>query len=70
MEILIQAGAYVNSQNYKAETALMKAVLSDSVQSMDILIQAGADVNTQNHLGESALLLAAKRSHIDCVEHL
>ena len=31
MKILIQAGADVNSQNYKTETALINAVLSDSV---------------------------------------
>jgi hypothetical protein len=42
---LLQAGAYVNTQDFKGKTPLMSATANGNLKIMEMLIQAGADVN-------------------------
>ena len=55
VEMLITAGADVNYQTRKGDTALILASHYEHVKSVDILVKAGADVNTINTPGCTAL---------------
>ena len=55
VEKLIQAGAYVNTQDQSLNTPLHYAVLTSSPQMCQNLIDAGANLNNQNFRGETPL---------------
>ena len=65
--LLLKAGAVVNSRNSDGETALINAIERGNVYCVNLLIQAGADVNIIYQNDETALMLALLRSHTQCV---
>ena len=67
---LIDAGADVNFQDNKGETALISTVRSLIRGKSDVaqaLIDAGADVNIQSYNGSTALQIAVLFEHLDVV---
>ena len=82
LEVLIKAGADVNSRSCYDHTPLMLAAHSGKLTFVDLLINAGADVNAQasvNSLGEplpdnrgdTALILVVQNNeNLECVRRL
>ena len=72
MELLIEAGADVNTYNDECQTALTLASWHGYTEGVDILIKAGADVNKEGGRGDkhSPLLFACKGGYIKSVESL
>jgi ankyrin repeat protein len=66
VELLIQAGANLNSQDLGGKTALYLAVEQNHVKITSLLIQAGANVNTQVY-GASPLYVAVSKNNIEIV---
>lgn len=66
---LIAAEAKINLQNKVGETALMRAVLRNSMPAVIALLKAGADATLKNKEGKTALDLAKiaknRRSNVD-----
>ena len=72
VNLLLKAGANVNSESYNGNTALNAAASKGALECVKTLVEAGANVNYANgnlH-GNSALLLATNGSHFQCVEYL
>ena len=63
-ELLINAGADVNSRRSDGGTALLVALL------VDLLIKSGANVNSQNNNGATAIILATTQCDDKCLELL
>lgn len=59
MQILVKAGAALNTRGYEGKTALMDAACGLNVEAVEFLLQNGADVNLIDD-GESAISLARK----------
>lgn len=53
VQVLINAGSKVDSQDKEGNTALMKAAISDGAIT-EVLCKAGAEVNLKNNAGESS----------------
>ena len=72
MELLIEAGADVNTYNDECQTALTLASWHGYTEGVDILIKAGADVNKEGGSGDNhtPLLFACKGGYIKSVESL
>lgn len=75
VEILIKAGADINSFNSDGNTALMAAVESDNIEIAKLLIEKGAFVNAKNSFGRAALISsinngAALKSRIEMADLL
>ena len=70
MDILIEAGADVNSKAQGGHTALNVAVWRNNVESVNKLVCAGADVNSVNLYGRTALFHAARHGYHKCVKSL
>ena len=70
MDILIEAGADVNSKAQGGHTALNVAVWRNNVESVNKLIGAGADVNSVNLYGRTALFHATRHGYHKCVKCL
>ena len=61
VDLLMLAGADVNSTSTTGYTALMHAVENNEVKCMEILIEAGANVNKKNNWDRTALDLALEK---------
>lgn len=59
VQALIKAGADVNVQDEKGNTALRYAAGAGNYESVRILLESGADVNAKNSEGRTALMSAA-----------
>ena len=70
MDILIKAGADVNSKAQGGHTALNVAVWRNNVQAVNKLTHAGANVNSVNLYGRTALFHAARHGYHQCVKVL
>ena len=70
MDILIKAGADVNSKAQGGHTALNVAVWRNNVQAVNKLTRAGANVNSVNLYGRTALFHAARHGYHQCVKVL
>ena len=70
VNLLLQAGASVNSQNRDGETALINAIEWGNACCLNVLIQSGADVNMTYQNDETALMLALIRGYTECVDEL
>ena len=66
-EILIQAGANVNSKDKNRKTALNQAADFGQANCLEKLIGGGADVNGGN---PTPLMAAATNGHVECVKLL
>lgn len=69
-EELIEAGAYLNLQNYKGETALMVAAKNGNKIILEKLLEHGADTDIQNYMGQTALMLAIRYKKFDIADLL
>ena len=70
MDILIKAGADVNSKAQGGHTALNVAVWRNNVKAVNKLARAGADVNSVNLYRRTALFHAARHGYHQCVKVL
>ena len=70
MDILIKAGADVNSKAQGGHTALNVAVWRNNVKAVNRLTRAGADVNSENLYERTALFHAARHGYHQCVKVL
>ena len=69
-EELLNAGAEVNSVNYRGSTPLMRACTYGRMDMVRFLLRKGADPNAINIWGNTALLIAAMYGRIEIVRVL
>ena len=70
-ELLIKAGANVNAEDKKGQTALIKAAERNYVDKVAVLLRApGIGLDHRDHGGATALTVAQKARHQDCVRLL
>jgi uncharacterized protein len=70
-ELLINAGANVNAENKKGQTALTLAAERNYFDKLAVLVKAPAiQLEHRDHNGATALILARKAGHQDCVRTL
>ena len=60
MNILLERGAVVDTENRNGSTALMLATYGGNGDFVSSLLEHGADVNHKNKNGDTALMLAAE----------
>ncbi len=71
VQLLLKAGADVNSQNIYGNTALINAVSGESDRDTLLqLIEAGADLNAKTMLGRTALIEAVMCRNVIAVQIL
>ena len=70
MEILLNAGADINSTDQDGNTALVLAIDRRHFKFAQFLLSHGADVNLYNIKGSSPLSTAAMEGNIDCLNDL
>ena len=70
VQLLIEAGADVNTQSKWGNIAVVDAALEGHDKCVELLIKAGADVNKQDGCSSTALICAAGRGHTKCLELL
>ena len=68
MDVLIKAGADVNTQDEMGYSPLMHAAEEGYEKCVQILIEAGADVNLTDDTGFAALIGAASHGHDWCTQ--
>lgn len=67
---LLSAGANVNAQDHKGNTALMAAAAYNNVRAVKVLLDAGADRTIKNKNGETALSIASNANYAEVVQLL
>jgi len=67
VQLLLDAGADVDSKDIYGWTALMWALLYGHKDIVQWLLDAGADVNAKNTYGQTALMWASSNGHKDVV---
>jgi len=71
VQMLIKAGANVNTRDQDDLTVLMHAAVTNSpMVIIQALIQAGADINAITNKGDTALMFAARFGHLAPVKEL
>ena len=70
VELILEAGAPVDSRDCSGRTALMMAAMNGIVGVVEPLVRAGADVSVRDEFGLTALDLAARRGRRDVVAFL
>lgn len=69
VDMLLQAGADVNSQDYSGRTPLYAAVLHEAEPKIVYsLLNAAVDISIHDQSGNSPLYLAAKQGNVDAVQ--
>lgn len=68
LQILLQAGAGVDSVTAERGTALMLAALERLLAFVNVLLQNGASPHTRNKMGASAAMLAAQSGSPECLK--
>jgi len=68
IELLLQAGADINSKTHIGETPLMVAFTESNREIFDFLLEKGADANMQDSFGETLLHRLAEGSRNDALE--
>jgi ankyrin repeat protein len=66
----VDKGVYLNSINYKKETALIVASKIGLFKTVDFLIMKGSNLNYQDEDGKTALVLAIENGYADVVDLL
>jgi ankyrin repeat protein len=69
-DLLIRAGAAVQTANRFGATPVWLAAASGNAAMLDVLLRAGADANAANPHGETPLLAAARSGKVDAVRVL
>ncbi len=67
---LLSAGANVNAQDHKGNTALMAAAAYNNVRAVKVLLDARADRTIKNKNGETALSIASNANYAEVVQLL
>lgn len=67
---LLEAGAFINSQDGSGETAVMKATKAGHMDAVTNLLEHGASPDIPNHVGDTALLCAIKDGNQDMAQTL
>lgn len=70
VELLLQAGAGIDSKDGSGRTALMMAAMNGVVRVVEPLVRAGADMNVRDEFGLTALDLAVRRDRKEVVAFL
>lgn len=70
IQMLIDAGAYVNCKDAEGYTPLMFAAQEGYVKSVQYLLKKGARIDAENNLGHTALSIAVQNDHTDVVKVL
>ena len=65
VELLLNAGAEVDAQDFRGNTALMWASHKGNLGIVRLLLAAGADVNKPNNFGYTALNYAVEKGYSD-----
>lgn len=68
--LLVQAGASLDMQGNNGVTALILAVLSQSVAVVDYLLRVGASVDMKDENGNTALIVAARPGNCEVIKVL
>ena len=70
MQLLLTAGADVNTPDGEGKTALMAAIQSRNPEAVKLLLEAGANLHAKNSSGETALHVAAAGGYGNIVSKL
>ena len=70
IQMLIDAGAYVNCKDADGYTPLMFAAQEGYVKSVEYLLKKGANINAESKIGHTALSIAVQNDHLDVVKIL
>ena len=70
VQVLIDAGADIDTQNHAGCSPLHSACASGTLEVLKLLVRGGAGVRTTNDQGRTCLHLAAELGHIDIVRYL
>ena len=70
LDVLLDAGAEVNTRNQLGETALLLASRYGYVKCVSSLLRAGADVNSSDHFSTSSLMNTAVEGYAKCTREL
>ena len=70
MQVLIDAGADIETKNVDGNSPLLLASISGELTSMTKLVEAGADVRATNAGRSTCLMFAAYHGHTDAVRYL
>jgi ankyrin repeat protein len=68
LELFLQQGAYVDSQDEDGWTALHRATLRGHTQCVKLLVDYGADPAIKTNFGQTCLHMAVQNSNLSCVE--
>ncbi|KAL8888658.1 MAG: hypothetical protein Q9192_006142, partial [Flavoplaca navasiana] len=67
IELLLDFGANINSEDEEGRTALLTASVMGNLNLVHLLLDRGFDIEARNSKGEDALLRAAQGFHESCV---
>ncbi len=70
VQLLIEAGAHINSTNRAGQTALMIAAKSGCTETVKYLVEKGAAIELLSFNGKTALILASEAGHKDIETYL
>ena len=70
VQVLIDAGADINTQNNEGRSPLLSACASRALDVVEMLVEAGAGVRAKSDDGETCLILAAYFGHTEIVRYL
>ena len=70
VQVLIDAGAYIDEQNDEGRSPLHFACDSGALDVVKMLVRAGAGVRVTDNDGCTCLILAARRGHTETVRYL
>ncbi|XP_050416528.1 ankyrin repeat domain-containing protein 10 isoform X1 [Patella vulgata] len=67
---LLQAGGYLETQDYLGDTPIHKAARAGSMECISLLVSQNAALDMKNYNGHTACEVATNSNHIHCGEYL